>query len=227
MAAGPSFSAVPELSHEVWTHRTIRSQHREPAGRCKLKRRRHAPGYSGASMTDWIAIYGATLSTLIAGAQGVAWLRRTRSRISVQVHGSHDESPTDSRLLPGVVVSVTNRSEYSVLVRHIGFGRARRLWPRTGTGGACLVADSRGCRFPAEVQPHDSASWWFANRDLRRFLRALHSIRICASVSLTAGELFWSPPFEPLEDVPGPSLDEAFGDRLDLDAEMRRPRRRT
>jgi hypothetical protein len=45
------------------------------------------------NVTDWLAIYGAILSTLLAVARGVAWRRTRATRIEVVLSAGYHQRP--------------------------------------------------------------------------------------------------------------------------------------
>ncbi len=137
--------------------------------------------FSTMKPSDWIGVYAATLSTVLALARAVAWFRARRNRVTVRMENgemvSYGSDGGVALRTPSVRLSVLNRGEHPVRVEHIGF----------------LVHDIRvGVRpptsisLPAEVAAHDAL-----NVDLPVSTEK-HRGPLRGYVQLVTGEVFTS-----------------------------------
>ncbi len=129
-------------------------------------------------LTEWLGIYGAVLSTVLAIAKLVARLRAWRNRVVVTLESGEmvrfgAGGAPDFRT-PSMRISIWNRGAYPVRVERIGlrFGNLR------------IGLDHP--RLPAEVGPHDAFNMGLPVSSEK------HRGRPRAYAQLTTGEAFES-----------------------------------
>jgi hypothetical protein len=131
------------------------------------------------TLNDWLGVYGASLSTLLAIGQAVSAWRKRKSRITVDATLVDMGRPDQwSERKTTLLVRITNRSDYPVKVSSLGLEFVK------GKGLAFLDG------LPREIPPHDRIDAPLPYDELAG--RYDFSKRFVAYASLTTGEKFQS-----------------------------------
>jgi hypothetical protein len=98
---------------------------------------------------EWAGIYGAGLSTLLAGARGYTWATRDRSRVKVTVSRMDEIDSARGTRVSMLVIQATNLGDHPVRVLSRGLERGK------GKRAQGYMFDKG---LPAEIRPRDSVS---------------------------------------------------------------------
>jgi hypothetical protein len=131
-------------------------------------------------LSDWVAVYGAVLSTILGVRE---WRKRSRIRVTLEP-GRTVSTGGDRRSQRFLRIDVINRSDYAVRVVSAGLHAGGQFHLFTGTPHMNL---------PAEIRPHDATTFLIPFDPLMD-LPQVRNRRVRAFASLSTGESYRSRP---------------------------------
>ncbi|WP_242352412.1 hypothetical protein [Anaeromyxobacter sp. SG64] len=129
-------------------------------------------------LSDWVAVYGAVLSTVLGVRE---WRRRSRIRVTIEA-GQTVQIGGDERRQRFVRIDVINRSDYAVRVVSAGLYAG---------GQSHLFSGTPHMNLPADVRPHDAATFLIPFDPLMD-LPQFRNRRVRAFAALSTGESYRS-----------------------------------